>query len=1201
MKRIAVYFAVLVGCLFVGLTTYYLLKNYELIDIKAQTEFDAIYLNKGEESTLEITHERKKTELSFEIEDSSIISFDLETGKIVAKEAGQTKLTIKTENENFGPYEFVVHVGDGSADSPYYVKNENDLKAIGGTRIYSETNKVSWASDAHYTQICDITLTGEWQPLCSDSLFTGSLIGDGECKIYGLSITENKRYAGFFAGLGELARVESLTFVNPKISGQFDFAGVVSAISMASTVTKVEVVGAEISVAPYSILSNNSVRGMFGGIVGATRGAKLSDSAYVERGEISLCSFEGKIELKDGIVMGFVNSDENRNEVISVGGIAGFTYASTIHNTKSNVEFVVSENISTSSKNYVRETSPQKGLCVDFGGTTGLISSDISLTKNEEGQNITIQPLIKNNLAIVLSANKTTSTNGIVGHLPISIQLTGDKQCVWGNYFYSKDGKITQGGSILDYATTIIASETQLKDKNTYKADSEKSWEIGSSGSIWTLNEGEEPKINFITGFVKNSDEYTYKASNLNETYKINSKEDFLKYYNFITNGSLIQKKYYLNQKYVLGTDINLEDLKESISVFVPLGGDKLAFTGSFDGNGKTIAFGESVNFGNSNKSLQFAGLFGQIALDAEVKNLTISGLVIDHAKYAGAVAGINYGMISNVNVEDITILDAKYAGSIVGYNEGEIDGGKVLTTSNNTIEIKDLSTSVYVGTIAGANAGGISSVAVESDFLIEAEKTDNQVKRFIGGLVGYNTGKLYDSYAYNVSISDYSTVEIYIGGLSGVNSGEIELCSVGMGISETTLTIKASTEDGKQVAGGFAGLTSEGSKITKSFANVEITCAKSAGFAPYLFGEVSLSYNNGGLSGNEVAGFAIHMVRNGQSEQAGHITDCYTIANLTSLSEKSKLAGLCLYTRYPAVIEKSIMSASFSIEKGGEAYYESITNTREGYVNFFNSFIRKDKRLGTITNVIINVNEGAEVKNESFGENVKSLFEKSDEKITRTKTLISYNGQKVRYLQEKNITENALKELDFLVDGYSYWKVGEKAVLIGIEGLHGIYQDDSNKTKISIPTPGTFVFDGTEKTAVDEEEADGWVIVDGNKATNAGEYVLKLRLVDQRNTIWEDGTPSYSIKEIKWEIKHLKSNVTPVYAETGKVGDALPEISLGEGNTPGTIEWKEVDKTLVEGEAEYEWIFVPTDSNYETVEGVAKITGIAEITETAT
>ena len=34
MKRLAVYFSVLVGCLFIGLTTYYMVKNYECITIK---------------------------------------------------------------------------------------------------------------------------------------------------------------------------------------------------------------------------------------------------------------------------------------------------------------------------------------------------------------------------------------------------------------------------------------------------------------------------------------------------------------------------------------------------------------------------------------------------------------------------------------------------------------------------------------------------------------------------------------------------------------------------------------------------------------------------------------------------------------------------------------------------------------------------------------------------------------------------------------------------------------------------------------------------------------------------------------------------------------------------------------------------------------------------------------------------------------
>lgn len=47
-----------------------------------------------------------------------------------------------------------------------------------------------------------------------------------------------------------------------------------------------------------------------------------------------------------------------------------------------------------------------------------------------------------------------------------------------------------------------------------------------------------------------------------------------------------------------------------------------------------------------------------------------------------------------------------------------------------------------------------------------------------------------------------------------------------------------------------------------------------------------------------------------------------------------------------------------------------------------------------------------------------------------------------------------------------------------------------------------------------------------------------------------------------------------------------LPDLSLGEGSTPGDIVWDE-NQTIQEGKKEYSWTFTPKDKiNYSTAAG---------------
>lgn len=1115
MKRLAVYFSVLVGCLFVGLTTYYMVKNYECITINYPSAdelgLDEIYLNVGEETSLEISHTKKQTELSYSLTNDEVVSFDLDTGKIVALSAGETEILITTENENYGPFNFKVKVGDGSSESPFYVKNEDDLRAIGGTRTYSEENAKTWSASASYKVLCDITLTKEWVPLCQEpNPFTGKLEGNQHSfKIIGMEITTNQQCAGFFGAISSLATVSNLTFVNPIIRGQFDFVGVVSGISSGSTISKVEVQNGLIQAAPYS--QGNVPMCFVGGIVGATEGVFAGydgTTALADRGIVSMCTFQGEIGTLETVAT-IVEGKECT--LFEVGGITGYVLGTTIHNNKAEVNFDIEKSIADKSLEFNKST--RKGISIHVGGIAGAIAENNDV-QSGTGVVGTIYPIVKNNLAIVSINNKTNESKGIVGNIPTSVQYinsfdgTPAAQRVIGNYFYSPNNTMTKGGSTLQNATTMI-TESELKKESTYMTDASEKWSIGDVLSAWSIVEGEAPRINEL-----GMESATYFEQ---DTYAIESKEDFISYYTKMTSSSIsdIARRYWLRQNYVLKVDVNLDGLTN----LQPIGGGKFTFSGTFDGNGHSITLPAEFTYEGGT----YTGFFGQLNTTAEVNNLTIVGVAIRNAEYAGGIAAVNYGKIENCAVVNITIENATYAGGIVAVNYGIVSSATDEPNVNsngsaiNTISLNKEEGNVFAGAVAGINHGTIRGIQIENYFMITGktvdpssavanEETATSTAKMFGGIAGYNTGLIEESSIIKLKIEDQSTCRAFFGGIAGVNSGTIRLSSVGLEEGSSMGMIVASSSEGSQLAGGIAAyLTAEG-VIEKSFTNISIEANVAAGFAPYLLGKVSESYNLGTIKGNKVGGFAIYMAFT-SDEIAGAVENCYTKMKLEAATETAELAGLALEIRYPARIEKCYVACEFI---GGTSYYEAKSNTREAVINWITSWANKENKLGTVNNVLIN-------KNPSEGETTAK----------ETKALISYNGQTVKYLTNEEIKSavgvKAFQEMDFNISATNGWayEEGQAPYLTAVEGLNGVYQDINNLNLIDVPEIDEFTFDGSEKVAV--EETDDYEIVSGDaKATAAGVYTVTLKLKDKKTSRWNSDLANNidGIVTITWEIK---------------------------------------------------------------------------------
>ena len=1013
-KRLAIYLSVIIGCLFIAFSAVYLLKSYESLDFVSGYG-NEIYLNIEETEKLSIVRENpsNSTEISFIIKDDDVISFDLETGIITALKGGETTLTITTTRENLGPYVFNIHVGDGkSLNTPYYIKDVDDLKAIGGKRVYVEAVEATettpaieevsheWELDAYYKLYNNINLEEvEWQPIGSyaeNRPFTGNFFGDNKT-ISNLTITEDQESAGLFAYVSDFAVIDSLKLNNVYINGNFDFVGSVAGASTGVTIIRVEVSNSEINAAPNCFLDEDELINaylMAGGIVGFSdvqyweeEGSNLDEFGYA-RTFITMTSFEGSITIHNNVYTLALSNDTNE-VYVAFGGITGFNAGATILNNKTEVSFNIPANLATLSFNQNNDK-----VNINVGGVVGL-TDYFDITKDA-----IVYPLIKNNLSLVSINNLTSRTGGVIGATTLDVQAVDGQQWIYDNYFYVESGPLTEGGSPFNNATTKINSRNVLNSKDTYTSleTNEKSWSIGESISVWSIVDGETaPTINFLNGIEQDP---TYPS----EVYTISNMNDFNLYYGKMTApttsmAEIISKKFWLSQTYVLGIDINLA--QSNVEQIIPIGYD-FTFMGSFDGNGKKIYFNDESgsqilfnNLGEDGPKYRFGGFFGVIGASAEVKNLTIQKLNIDYAQFVGGIAGINLGSIIDCYIDEIFVQDGQNVGLMVGYNSGIIKNinetseeviysitASTAGIGQPTISIKDSDNSVYVGGIAGYNTGTISNIRITGNYTILCETTENNVIRVIGGAVGYNSGEIFNSSVDQVYINDSSKVRIFIGGFCGVNNGLIKRSYVGMEEGGLQANITTEVLAGNQIAGGFTALLDYNGILEQCFTNASITGYYAAGLAADLLGTANECYAKGSIEGVYIAGFACNMAFRAEAEsgkelRGGKLTNSYNTISFNGISSNSIAAGVALFVRTPAVIEYCFVSNIFGGQ--GEKYYETFTNTRAKLSKYLTNKLEPTENLGTLNGVVINteinsiVNE--DVKTNNF---IKILLDKS-------------------------------------------------------------------------------------------------------------------------------------------------------------------------------------------------------------------------------
>lgn len=987
MKRLLVYFSVLVGCLFVGLTTYYMIKNYEGLST-SRADSEVITLNQGDELEILVTHSKKHddTVVTAKFDKEGVASYDLKTGILKALRGGETVLTIETNNKKLPVFNYNISVGDGQSSTPWFIKSEEDLRKINAK---DENGAIAWKLDQCYSLQEDIALTGEWTPIGgyvktddgekteSDiQFFIGSFLGNNHT-ISNLSITKDAYTGGLFGAIGKLATISSLNLKNVNIKGYYYYVGALAGLNQGAMVERVQVSDATITVTGNSTLelltsgSYTQDENNVGGLIGADFAYRVDDASNkYSTNQITLCSFDGKIN---------VDNKNINNTAYSIGGLVGYSVGGEIVNNKVNVEYAFSSQILAISDT----TKIQVGGLI---GSSWIYNPDLENFGENKDKEIAY-PIALNNLVLIKSNGIVARMGAVIGqqsyfnindysaelqdtvrriNAAIGARTTGNL------YNYAGDGKFTA-----NYNGCTGKTIEELKDMATYI---NQNWEISTAEKAndelkaWTMVDGEVANLN-INGATETS-----KFSN--SVIEINSVDEFAYYVRMMVDLSrddnLVStptQKYYLSRSYILNIDIDLSQIAD-LKTWAPIGfrASDMAFSGTFDGNGHTI----SNLVINKNERFTSVGLFASLGSKAIVKNLKIENVTIDCGEIAGTIAGVNAGQIENCQIEAVVMNNAIVAGFVAGNNKGLIVNSRTIKDTDtldytilenkngeNKIDSTSKASNIYLGGVAGINSGIVSGIRIQSNFTIQgAVITDYKFVEMIGGLVGYNQSgaEISNSSVENANLKDFSANYLYMGGIAGLSNGKIVKCHAGTQEGGLSLSITGEIAKGDHLVGGLVGQLSAGAEIYQSFVNGDVKSYMVGGIGAFVFGDVKECYVKGSLSGEYVGGFAVQLSLSDKQKVAGNVQDCYIKATITGESATSKVAGVATYVVYPANVERCIVSVTFAGK--GSKYYESYTDTRTGLYNLINGIA--GTKLGTINNIVIDesLNTGDIVKN---------------------------------------------------------------------------------------------------------------------------------------------------------------------------------------------------------------------------------------------
>ena len=291
----------------------------------------------------------------------------------------------------------------------------------------------------------------------------------------------------------------------------------------------------------------------------------------------------------------------------------------------------------------------------------------------------------------------------------------------------------------------------------------------------------------------------------------------------------------------IINADMSAEDKLQWTPIGLYTSGrEYVRYSGTFDGNGKTIC---GLYYDNTNYDGRNAGLFGTVDSNGVVKNLTLADSVINGATEIGGIASYNYG----------DILGCTQSGSVTGTGAT----GGIVCRNLGVVE-----NCVNTGAVSGSTTGGIAAenngevVSCENSGVINGTNS-------VGGIVGMNDGSVEDS----LNTANVTASGTHVGGVVG------NLVGGGIVGSGNTGNVTGASD----YIGGVAGVCSAAS--------------------------ITESYNTGAVIGNtgksEAVGGVVGAI-DGTNLTASSITSCYNTGAVSGRSWVGGIAGISGYQKTP-------------------------------------------------------------------------------------------------------------------------------------------------------------------------------------------------------------------------------------------------------------------------------------------------------------
>lgn len=1018
MKKFLVFLVSIIVALCLGMTFYYFAKDEEVIKIQTST----LYLNIGDSVSLDDlgfshTHKKQETKINFNAGGdlvTSIISYDSSLKKYIATEkGGATTIVISTNNKKFKKFYINVVIGNGSEETPFQIKTEEDLFNVGTSRFMDVENQ-----DAHYILMNDITLTQKHNPIGVDENGTSKFQGnfDGNYYIISNLQTNENIYGGLFAVIGENASVKNLYLQNPTIEGSYTNAGALAGV-INGYVDRIGIID------PIVNNSNSSQASYTGAIAGKVTTVKGQTSEIANIATVLRMSVESSNE----------NSLVRGNGY--VGGIAGEIDDAIIEGLK------IATNIHATSGSL---------YCGGFAG---------NIILNEEG-------FVRESYSLSSIDSRAQKSGALFGYIDIPSSATIALNNVLLGLYYDNTAttlKTYNGTNSLELTTNLKTvdglSESKLITPTSYiyyysdpdDDSSAKYW----SESIWKRMDGQYPILRYTEYAIPsnitistNKKDDTYSPDISNPTTPDNPSDDITTNPDTPittpdlpkddTNGiteistaeTLKNVTFMSNSTYKLTADINLNGYEWT--------GKKLPKGATFDGNGHTIS-----NF-KIKRGTNYVGFFSSV-VGSVVKGVKFENVTVDttlNFDYVGIVAGVvDNGTILSTTINKASInytgtTTANFAGGIVGYcskrsalvayntiNNITISGnikyvgglagyiGQNTSLQNSNVAGGTLSGNAFVGGLVGQNDGLIAGCTANINI---NNSYSNASASYIGGLVGANCNQII-SYTENsnktisqanvsITISNSSSSHIYyVGGIAGYNrySSLINEC-LAQGNDES---IKVSSNAGIVNIGGIVGLNAGNvtncinkmSGIGSTVSNVisaglvgqntqgSITgCLTTANvFGDDIGGLVGININGGQiascavgtnnirvtLKGNMIAGLCYYSA-------SGSIKDCYANVSTNMLALEGTSAGAVAYLPVNANNAQDYCTVSHCIIS---CEFTGLGNKERYLVTASNIMSSKARSTGTITNCIFDVSaNGASAATKPSGKASKAVSKSS-------------------------------------------------------------------------------------------------------------------------------------------------------------------------------------------------------------------------------